>query len=281
MRMQFRLALVASLVALPASFGLGAGALAQDHTDHAAHAEPAAEPAPAAMRQLHWSDPAAWPGGKVPAAGDAVTIARDVDMVLDVAPPALRSLTIDGRLRFADTRDVALTTEWIYLRGGALQIGSEGKPFTHKATITLTDEVKGEDINTMGDRGIVMMRGTLDLHGDRQNAWTKLAATAERGATRIEVLDASGWRKGDEIVLASTDFDPRQAERRTITGVKGNALTLDRPLEYMHFGQVTFGVDQRGEVGLLTRNIRIQASDDAEQSYFGGHIMAMPGMPEA
>ena len=54
-------------------------------------------------------------------------------------------------------------------------------------------------------------------------------------------------------------------------------ITLDRPLEYMHFGQITFGVDQRGEVGLLTRNIRIQASDDAEQSYFGGHIMAMPG----
>jgi cell migration-inducing and hyaluronan-binding protein len=45
----------------------------------------------------------------------------------------------------------------------------------------------------------------------------------------------------------------------------------------MHFGQVTYGVDERGEVGLLTRNIRIQASDDAEKSYFGGHIMAMAG----
>ena len=33
----------------------------------------------------------------------------------------------------------------------------------------------------------------------------------------------------------------------------------------MHFGEITFGVDERGEVGLLTRNIRIQASDDAEQ----------------
>src|SRR5690606_14497533 len=32
---------------------------------------------------------------------------------------------------------------------------------------------------------------------------------------------------------------------------------------------------QRGEVRLLTRNIRIQASGDAEQSYFRGHIMAM------
>jgi cell migration-inducing and hyaluronan-binding protein len=45
----------------------------------------------------------------------------------------------------------------------------------------------------------------------------------------------------------------------------------------MHFGKITFGVDERGEVGLLTRNILIQASDDAERSYFGGHIMAMAG----
>jgi cell migration-inducing and hyaluronan-binding protein len=43
----------------------------------------------------------------------------------------------------------------------------------------------------------------------------------------------------------------------------------------MHFGKITFDVDQRGEVGLLTRNIKIQASEDAAQSYFGGHIMAM------
>ena len=44
----------------------------------------------------------------------------------------------------------------------------------------------------------------------------------------------------------------------------------------MHFGKITFDVDERGEVGLLTRNIKIQASEDAAQSYFGGHIMAMP-----
>src|SRR5690606_35817376 len=100
--------------------------------------------------------------------------------------------------------------------------------------------------------------------------------TATAGSTAIQVLDASGWKVGDEIVLASTDFDARQAEKRTITAIRGNNLTLDRKLDYMHFGKVTFDVDQRGEVGLLTRNIKIQASEDAEQSYFGGHIMAMP-----
>jgi cell migration-inducing and hyaluronan-binding protein len=200
-----------------------------------------------------------------------------MEVVLDVSPPALRSLTIQGRLRFADERDLALASEWIYLPGGELAIGSEAEPFTHEASITLTDGVPGEDINTMGDRGIMLMRGTLNLHGDRAHTWSKLAKTAPAGSSRIEVLDAGDWRKGDEIVLASTDFDPRQAERRRVTAVSGNTLTLDRPLEYMHFGEVTFGVDERGEVGLLTRNIRIQASEDSNEDWFGGHIMAMVG----
>jgi len=277
MRLPSRLLSLALLFPAFALFGITAEAGAQEvHADHGRMDMPAQAPA-SALKRSRWSDPASWPDGKVPAAGDAVTIGRDREIILDVTPPALRSLTVDGKLSFADDRDLELKTEWIYLRGGALDIGSEARPHKRKATITLTDTVLDEDINTMGDRGIMMLRGTLNLHGDRTNSWTKLAKTAGAGSARIEVLNAAGWRKGDEIVLASTDFDPRQAETRTITAISGNALTLDRPLEYMHFGQITFGVDERGEVGLLTRNIRIQASDDAERSYFGGHIMAMAG----
>ena len=223
-----------------------------------------------------WSDPSTWSGGAVPGEGDIVTIGEGMDVVLDVSQPALHGMNLDGKLSFSNENDVELTTEWILLRG-ELHAGSETDPHTRNATITLTDNVPDENINEMGDRGILIQGGVLSLYGDRENAWTKLAATAEAGATTIEVLDASQWRAGDAIVLASTDFNPRQAEKRLISGVQGNVITLDQPLEYMHFGEITFDVDQRGEVGLLTRNIKIQASADSEDSYFGGHIMAMDG----
>jgi cell migration-inducing and hyaluronan-binding protein len=217
----------------------------------------------------------------VPVAGDKVTIPAGKEVVLDVSPPALNGLTIDGTLRFASNRDVELTTEWIMVHG-ELEIGTEKAPHTRKATITFTNNVPDEDISGIGgttdrvDRGIMLMGGTLNLHGDRTNTWTKLASTANAGSTSIQVLNAAGWRVGDEIVLASTDYDPRQAERRTISAIKGNTVTLDRKLDYMHFGKITFDVDERGEVGLLTRNIKIQASADAEQApYYGGHVMAM------
>jgi hypothetical protein len=229
-----------------------------------------------AAQPTNWSDPATWPNHKVPVAGDKPTIGRDKEVILDVSPPALLGLSIDGKLTFSNDADLELTTEWIMLHG-ELAIGSEASPHTRKATITLTNTVKNEDVMAgMGDRGIMISGGTLNLHGDRTNSWTKLAGTAKAGSTSIQVLDAAQWRVGDEIVLASTDFDPRQAERRTISAISGNKITLDKKLEYMHFGKITFDVDERGEVGLLTRNIKIQASADAEQSFFGGHIMAMP-----
>jgi cell migration-inducing and hyaluronan-binding protein len=257
----FRSSLLASLVPAVLLAGLSAVAEAQDA---------------GSVNVTRWSDPATWPDRKVPKAGDKVTIEKDRTVVLDTSPPPLNGLTIEGKLVFSNDRDLELVTEWIMLHG-ALEIGTPAHPHTSKAIITFTDNVKGEDIMSgMGDRGIMISGGTLSLHGDRTHTWTRLARTAEAGSTTIEVLDAYGWRAGDEIVLASTDFDPRQAERRTIRAINGNTLTLDRPLAYMHFGKITFGVDERGEVGLLTRNIVIRASDDAEQSYFGGHIMAMP-----
>src|SRR5690606_9456268 len=193
-----------------------------------------------------WSDPATWPNGKVPVEGGKVVIARDKNVLLDVSPPALGGLSIDGKLAFSNDADLELTTEWIMLHG-ELAIGSEESPHTSNATITFTDNVEGEDVMAgMGDRGIMISDGTLNLHGDRTHAWTRLSAAAEAGSTAIEVLDASGWWAGDQIVLASTDYDPRQAEVRTIAATRGNTITLDEPLEYMYFGKITFDVDERG-----------------------------------
>jgi G8 domain len=258
MKRQYRSFLPALLV--PLFFLVSAFAIVATAKEQESHA----------VKPELWSNPATWPDRKVPAAGDTVTIEKGKDVLLDVSPPSLGGLKINGKLSFSDKADVELTTESITLQG-ELVIGTEARPHTRQATITLTNNVPGND------RGIMIAGGTLNLHGDRTNSWTKLAGTAKAGSAKIDVLNARGWRKGDVIVLASTDFDSTQAEKRTIAAIAGNTITLDQPLKYMHFGKITFGVDERGEVGLLTRNIVIQASDDAERSYFGGHIMAMTG----
>src|SRR5690606_38572016 len=109
-----------------------------------------------AVKSGAWSDPSTWSGGALPKAGSEVTIGDDVNVVLDVSPPALNGLNVSGKLSFSDEADLELITEWIMLHG-ELAIGSENRPHTRNATITLTDNVKGEDVMAgMGDRGIMI-----------------------------------------------------------------------------------------------------------------------------
>ena len=71
---------------VPLLMATGGIAVAQDHAHTDAAADAAVQAPAAAMRKVRWSDVSAWPNGRVPAAGDAVTIARDLDMMLDVTP---------------------------------------------------------------------------------------------------------------------------------------------------------------------------------------------------
>jgi cell surface hyaluronidase len=247
---------------------------------------------PPTVTALKWSEAASWPDrnndgvkGDIPKAGENVEIPEDTAILLDVSPPDLNGLTINGTLVFGDA-DINLTAEWIMVHGkGKLEIGVPSKPYTHKATITLTG-LEGDADGVMGMKmgwrvlG-VMGGGTLSMIGQERTSWTKLNATVNKGDKTITLLDATDWKAGDTIVIASTDFDYRQAETFKIQSVSGNTVTLDKAVQYMHYGVVqTYNgrtVDQRAEVGLLSRNIVIQGASDAVTNKFGGHVMVMTG----
>ena len=228
-----------------------------------------------------WSDPTAWPTGNIPAEGDAVTIPAGKSMLLDVSPPRLANLTIEGALVF-DQRDLTLQADWIMLHGGHLEIGSELKPFQHRATISLTDATPGENVMNMGDKFIAsMMNGVIEIHGQPRLSWTKLAQSAPAGANSITLTDTPDWRQGDQIVLASTDYDHRQAEVLTVRSVTKRTVTFNETLKYPHYGalQTIAGrtLDERAEVGLLTRNVLIQGEATSSATGMGGNIMVMSG----
>src|SRR5690606_4856860 len=82
----------------------------------------------------------------------------------------------------SEAADLERAPEWIMLHG-ELEIGTEARPHTSNATIPLVDNVKDEQLMGMGDRGIMLSGGTLNLHGNRTHTWTKLAQTAAAGAS--------------------------------------------------------------------------------------------------
>ncbi|MEP7176510.1 MAG: G8 domain-containing protein [Gemmatimonadales bacterium] len=240
-------------------------------------ADPGPEaPLPAALR---WSDPATWPDGQVPVADAAVTIPENLTVLLDVTPPPLASLTIAGAL-VADEADLELTAGWIVVTG-TLRIGTTAAPFRHHLTITLTGRPDDPPVPGIGNRVLGVVGGTLDLHGEPRVGWTRLAATAPAGATQLVLTSTPAWRAGDKLVVASTDFDPGRAEVVTVTGMSGTVVTLAGPLAYSHYGQVQTiagrTVDERAEVGLLTRNIVIQGDSATSAGGFGGHLIGAGG----
>lgn len=255
-----------------------------------------------------WSDPATWPNGK-PTTGSDVVIPEGMTIRLNENSPSLGGITINGELEFA-RKDLQLNAKWIMVHG-TLRIGTVQNPFLQKATITLTDTDTQASIMGMGTRGIVLMDGKLELHGKVPDViWTKLNQHAPVGSTSISLLQSVDWKVGDELVIAPTDYylagsGISVTQKNTITSISGTQLGLNTPLNAFRWGLLQYAtasgmslepgnlltppqqdteelqtpliLDERAEVGNLTRNIVIQAPDDAiwQTQGFGVHIMIM------
>lgn len=259
--------------------------------------DPAPSPLPPTPTR-RWSEASKWPSGKLPQADERVVIGAGEVVLLDISPPPLGGLQIDGALVF-DRADLELRSDHVLVHGG-LYVGSATEPFTHRATITITGDERGSS-DCYGSAYLGLMDGVLELYGDPTgDSWTRLAGTAAAGDTSIVVDDAYGWLTGDRIVIASTDFYngdgnksdgfDRGVEERTVTSVNGNRLGLNEPLAYSHYGEAqSFGahtgypntlLESRAEVARLSRNVTVRGlpatADESSDVYrFGAHIMAM------
>ena len=244
-----------------------------------------------------WSNPTTW-GGTVPAAGANVAVPAGKVITLDVSPPALAGVRIEGTLRFARV-DLALNAGFLDVTG-ALEIGTAAQPFAQRATITLTG---GEPTTADGGlaRGLLVRGGRLDVFGaSPQPVWTKLNEHANAGATALTLKDpVSGWRAGDTVVVGPTDFyGVASAERLPLSLANQAQLTLGAPLAKFRWGKLQYvtnngmsltpdasfvppatpaptELDERAAVANLSRNIVIQGADDAawRDRGFGAHVM--------
>ncbi|XP_078699976.1 fibrocystin-L-like [Branchiostoma floridae x Branchiostoma belcheri] len=170
------------------------------------------------------------------------------------------------------TRDYTLEAEHIFIQGGRLVVGWPENPYLGNVHIILhgdhnTPELSVPNGPTVGAKAIGVFGG-LDLFGkDRNVCWTHLAETAAAGANTITLADAVDWQVDEEIVITTTSFDAWQTETFTITAVSADdrTLTLNSTLAYDHIyhSDTVNGKSytMAAEVGLFTRNIKIEGAD--------------------
>ena len=234
-----------------------------------------------------------------------VVIPKGVTVLLDMNPPALPALRIEGTLVFEDTQDLALRTDSIWLTG-KLQIGSVAQPFSHLATLTLTGAPGSADTGIHNDgvsRGINVRGGTLQLVGRFDGpAWAKLGQHLPAATTAVTLDRPVRWKSGDLLAIAPTDFygQTETARVRLATDASARQLSLAGGLGSARWGRLQYitdsglrltpqadylppakpaptELDARAEVGNLTRRIVIQAPADSAwtQQGFGAHLMIM------
>lgn len=135
-------------------------------------------------------------------------------------------------------------------------------------------------------------KGTVDLHGkELTHVWTELYETAAAGTTQIKVEGEVDWKVGDKIVLAPTAFNYLETEEAIIKSAPVynsagdySTINLVEKLTFEHFSETetftgshhgTFEMPMKGEVGLLTRNIKFQGViDSPDQDEYGAHIIS-------
>ena len=114
-----------------------------------------------------WSDPATWAasGLSTPVAGQDVTLDSTMSVILDVSPPPLGTLTIQGRLSFLNDPSVNLTlTAGNIVVYGQLIIGNASQPYQGLATVQLTGietsvTVAVDNAYTLGKGKLVVLIG--------------------------------------------------------------------------------------------------------------------------
>jgi len=201
-----------------------------------------------------WSNATQWPNKKLPKKGDSVLVPSTWNLQLDIDPPSLGTLTIQGKLAFDGAS--TLTAEKILVLG-TLEAGTEGQPFENTAQIHLA-----------GANSLLQVTGKIELIGKSKNSKAKLRKTVQAGSTQIQVEgDVSQWLKGDQILITPSRQNPLEYDLTTIKAIQGNVITLDSSLDFFHSGEIydtgapLFGeIDMRAEVLLLTRNIQIQGT---------------------
>lgn len=242
-----------------------------------------------AGRARNWSDAATWAPGVVPQPGDVVVIPAGAVVVvnsdIDVASILIEE---DGELHCAD-QDIGIAVKDITV-DGKLICGSPHSPYAHRLDVVLQGTRPGTGVvdGHMGRKFLAARApGVIELHGNPRKSWTQLAATAGAGVSSITLAEAVDWHQGDKIVIAPTRANPGEGEVVTISSITGAGTVVNfaPALTHVHFGQSTpysyggssWTLDERAEVGLLSRNIRIRGDDGSPPQRFGGHMMTMQG----
>ncbi|MEM7269879.1 MAG: G8 domain-containing protein [Pseudomonadota bacterium] len=230
-----------------------------------------------AVRSGDWSDPGVWSNGVPPGEGARAHIPAGMTVRVDgQVAPEIKTLRIDGALTFKTDVNTELKVDTLVTSvHGLLEIGTSANPIDADVTAKIVfadDGVIDRDWDpSLISRG-ALLHGKTVIHGAEKAGFAALASKAAKGAQTLTLKSApTGWKVGDEIVIAATDpSNPTGDETRIVTAINGSTITLNRPLDLDHLSP---RADLDVHVANLTRNVTFDSENDGALQR--GHVMFM------
>jgi len=185
---------------------------------------------------LRWSEPATWGVDIPPVDNDLIVVPLGTTLLVDQNTPILEGIAVDGgKLIFEDGNPLTVQAGFITLNGGQFIAGTEQNPHASDLTFIMHGGYYGRQQPLFGNKGIGCLNCKFSMYGTpRPMTWTTISATISPGATTLTLTDSVDWQVGEEIVVASTSFVHEEAERKIITGISGNTLTVNSAFVHKH-----------------------------------------------
>jgi hypothetical protein len=240
--------------------------------------------------------------------GERVVINSNMWIIMDISPPKLGGLTINGKLSFMSNasypRDLLLQTPSISVFGSLEILGNiteDGDDvFKGTATINLFG-AKGSSLPITMAQGRFLGAKVIGVSGELRakgkavaSSWTRLRSHTAAGSVSVDLTTFVDWNVGDEVVIAATGYfsstgtpfmaDSKSTEIRTISAIEQisdganffSRISLNSKLNYTHFCGSSHDEEFCGAVGVLTKTVRFTSSDSENPKSssfgFGGHI---------
>jgi len=196
-------------------------------------------------------------------------------MIFNMNPsPVYKMVRVNGKLTFDNTTDTHFKAKHIFIRAGELHIGSEEYPYLKNATITLHGERNDRTIvydnSIEAGNKLIANVNKMRMYG-KKRAWqmSRLTAPALKGSNEFYIGTGLELFAGDRLGLLPTSYSPTTIDDVFVSSYDSTTgqVVITDSLNYYHWGQAEStaaqynGLDMRGEVLLLTRNIKIDAED--------------------
>ena len=157
------------------------------------------------------------------------------------------------------------------MRAGKLILGEPNSPLTRDVHIELMGGKDNEAVfyDTSIDSGNknIIVTGRMQAYGIKRDdsRMSRLTQPALKGSSSFFVEPDLDWVEGDRLALLPTSYHKHSYDELVVVSYDGETgeVVADSALNYYHFGReqstgdLYSGLDMRGEVVLLTRNIRI------------------------